>query len=110
MPAVPSTGDPAGSSLGVLDRRQAILICVTAALVVLMGAGLCSAAILVPAPAAVVPLVAVSCAGLPILAGWRVPVAVDALRTRPRRVTELSLAALRRDLDRLPETEHPFGG
>jgi hypothetical protein len=109
MPAAPSTADPAGSSSGVLSRRQAVLICATAGLVVLMGAGLCSAAILVPAPAAVVPLVAVSCAGLPILAGWRVPVAVDCLRTRPRCLTELSVAALRRDLDRLPETEHPLG-
>ncbi len=80
----------------------------TAALVVMMGVGLCSAAILVPAPAAVVPLIALSCAGLPILAGWRLPVAVEALRRRPRRLTELSLAALRRDLDQLPETEHPL--
>ena len=79
MPAAPFTADAARAS-GVLDRRQAILVCVTAAVVVLMGVGLCSAAILVPAPAAVVPLVAVSCAGLPILAGWRVPMAVEALR------------------------------
>ncbi len=108
MPAATPTADPAPSA-GVLSRRQAILICVSAALVVLMGAGLCSAAILVPAPAAVVPLVAVSCAGLPLLAVWRLPVAVAALRARSTRLTELSLAALRRDLDELPETEHPFG-
>jgi hypothetical protein len=108
MPAAPPTADAARSS-GVLNRRQAMLVCVTAALVLLTGAGLCSAAILVPAPAAVVPLIAVSCAGLPILAGWRLPAAVDALRARPRRLPELSLAALRRDLDQLPETEHPLG-
>lgn len=85
------------------------MVCITAALVVLMGTGLCSAAILVPAPAAVVPFVAVCCVGLPILAGWRVPVAVDALRNRPKQLTERSLAALRRELARLPETEHPLG-
>ena len=107
MPAARFTADTVVAS-GVLNRRQAILVCVTAAVVVLMGAGLCSAAILVPAPAAVVPLIAVSCAGLPILAGWRVPVAVEALRTESRRLPELSLAALRRELDQLPETGHPL--
>jgi hypothetical protein len=94
---------------GVVSRRQAVLICVSAAFVVVMGAGLCSAAILVPAPPAVVPLIAVSCVGLPLLGGWRLPVAVAALRARSPRPAELSLTAFRRDLDELPETEHPFG-
>jgi hypothetical protein len=93
------------ASAGGLPRRQAILVCVTAAVVVLMGAGLCSAAILVPAPAAVVPLVAACCAGLPLLGGWRLPTAIASLR----RPSQLSLAALRRELAKLPETEHPFG-
>jgi hypothetical protein len=109
MPAAPPTADT-GASPGVLSRTQAIFVCVTAGLVLLMVAGLCAAAILVPAPAAVVPLIAVSCAGLPILAAWRLPAAVDALRAQPRRLAALSLAALRRDLDQLPETEHPFEG
>ncbi len=93
----------------VASRRQAVLICVSAAVVVLMGVGLCSAAILVPAPPVVVPLVAVSCAGLPLLGGWRLPVAVATLRARSPRAQELSLTAFRRDLGELPETEHPFG-
>ena len=108
MPPSMPTADSVLSAV-VVSRRQAILICVSAALVMLMGAGLCSAAILVPAPAAVVPLVAVSCAGLPLLGAWRLPVAVAALRDRSSRVAELSLSAFRRDLDKLPETEHPFG-
>lgn len=102
------TADTAESS-GVLSRREAILVCATAAVVILMGAGLCTAAILVPAPAAVVPLIALSCVGLPLLAGWRLPVAIAALRARRGGRGELSLAVLKRDLAQLPETEHPFG-
>jgi hypothetical protein len=108
MPAALPIADTARPS-GVLSPRQAIFVCVTAAVVLLLGAGLCSAAILVPAPPAVVPLVTVACVGLPILAGWRLPAALDALRGRPRRPADLSLAALRRELDQLPETEHPLG-
>jgi hypothetical protein len=108
MPAATPTADTAFST-GVLSRREAIFVCVTAALVMLMGAGLCAAAILVPAPAAVVPLIALSCVVMPLLAGWRLPGAVSALRGQPRRFGELSLAALRRELDRLPETDHPLG-
>jgi hypothetical protein len=106
MPGAIPTADPVVSA-GGLPRRQAILVCVSAALVVLMGAGLCSAAILVPAPAAVAPFVATCCVALPILAAWRLPTAIASLRAR--RPSELSLAALRRELDELPETEHPFG-
>ncbi len=106
MPAASPFADTALSP-GVLSRRQAILVCVTALLVVLMGAGLCATAVLVPAPAAVVPLVAVACAGMPVFAAWRLPVALGVLRGQ--RAGALSLAALRRELDRLPETEHPLG-
>lgn len=106
MAAATPTADAALSG-DVPTRREAILICASAALVMLMAAGLCSAAILVPAPAAAVPLIAISCAGMPLLAVWRVPVAVAALRDR--RVGQLSVAALRRELDRLPETDHPLG-
>jgi hypothetical protein len=92
----------------VLSRRQALLVCITAGIVILMGVGLCSAAILVPAPAAVVPLIALSCAGLALLAGWRLPMAVAALRARPGGLSERSLAAFKHELQQLPETEHPF--
>jgi hypothetical protein len=105
-------GTPASHSgvpVGALTRWQAVQICLSTAAVLLMGVGLCSAAILVPAPAAVVPLVAVSCAALPLLAGWRLPMAVAVLQDTSRRPPELSAAALRRELDRLPETDHPLG-
>lgn len=105
--ALPTHGIAA--SAGLLSRGHAVLICVSAALFLLIGAGLCSAAILVPAPAAAVPIVALSCAGLPLFAGWRLPVAVAALQTPSGRPPALSLAALKRDLATLPETEHPFG-
>jgi hypothetical protein len=73
----------------------------------LLSAGLCAAAILVPAPAAVVPLVVVICIGCPMLAGWDVPLAVASLRAD--RSGGRALAALRRALAQLPETEHPLG-
>ncbi len=106
MPAAFPTADTAVSR-GVLSRRQAVFTCVTAALVLLMGAGLCAAAVLARAPTAVVPLIAVACAGMPVFAAWRLPAALAVLRHPP--TGRLSLAALRRDLDRLPETEHPLG-
>jgi hypothetical protein len=105
--AMPSAD--ATASAGVPSRRHAILICVSALVVLLMAAGLCSAAILAHAPPAVVPLIAISCAGLPLLAACRLPVAVAALRTKSPPLSELSLADLRRDLNQLPETKHPFG-
>jgi hypothetical protein len=108
MPAAPPTADTAVPA-AVPTRREAILVCVTALLVTLMGVGLCSAAILVPAPAAVVPLIAISCVGMPLLGGWRLPAAVATLRDRPRRAAERRLAAFRRELERLPETDHPLG-
>jgi hypothetical protein len=105
--AEPSTA--ATASVGVPSRRHAVLICVSSLVVLLMAAGLCSAAILAHAPAAVVPLIAVSCAGLPLLAACRLPVAVAALRTKSPPRSDLSLADLRRELNQLPETKHPFG-
>jgi hypothetical protein len=105
--AEPSTA--ALASAGVPSRRHAVLICVSALVVLLMAAGLCSAAILAHAPPAVVPLIAISCVGLPLLAACRLPVAVAALRAKSPPLSDLSLADLRRDLNQLPETKHPFG-
>ena len=67
---------------------------------------ICAAAILVPAPAAAVPLVALMCVGCPMFASWEVPVAIDSLRARRG---QKALAMLRRSLDKLPEVEHPLG-
>ena len=61
---------------------------------------------LVPAPAAAVPLVAVVCVGCPLFATWEVPVAISSLRANRARK---ALARLRESLDQLPEVEHPLG-
>lgn len=87
-------------------RRQAILICAHALITALACAGVCMAAVVAHAPAAVAPIVAVCCIGCPLLAARDVPAALSALReaTQAR-----ALARLRRSLDQLPEIEHPLG-
>jgi hypothetical protein len=88
----------------ILDRRQATLVCLSAVLSLLLCAGLCSAAMLAPAPVDVLPVVVATCLALPLLSSWRLPSAVGVLRAGRR-----SLNQLRRELERLPETEHPLG-
>ena len=99
-------------------RRQAYAACLVAAATFVACAGLLGAAVLAPAPAAVVPLVAVVCVGCPMALGWSLPASIAVLRaTSPRSgdadaapaLDERALGALRRQLDRLPETEHPLG-
>jgi hypothetical protein len=72
-----------------------------------MSAGLCAAAIVAPAPSAVVPLVVVISVGCPVFAAWEVPGAIASVRAEQERGK--ALAALRRSLAQLPETEHPLG-
>jgi hypothetical protein len=88
-------------------RRQARLILIVAAMTALMCMAVCAAAILVPAPPAVVPLVVASCVGAPLFAGWEAPIALASVRAD--RSHRKALARLRRSLDRLPEVEHPHG-
>ena len=64
-------------------------------------AGLIAAAVLVPAPPVVVPLVALVC-----VAG---PIASTLELTRALAVLRGPAAELRRELDLLPETPHPHG-
>jgi hypothetical protein len=66
----------------------------------------CTAAILAPAPAAAVPMVALVCVGCPMFASWEMPIALASLRAQRGRH---ALATLRKSLDRLPEVEHPLG-
>ena len=66
-----------------------------------MCGALLAAAMLVPAPTAVLPFVIVTCLGCPMAAAWELAHAVAAVRD-PH-------AELRRELDRLPETQHPLG-
>jgi hypothetical protein len=96
-------------------RRHAVLHLVWVVLVVLAAAGLLVAAVLVPAPAAVLPFLAVACVGLPMIAARDVDIALRALGGRRAAAPQedpldpRALAELRRTLDRLPETKHPLG-
>lgn len=87
-------------------RRSPHLTLLVAALSVISCLAVCAAAILVPAPSAAVPLVALMCVGCPMFASWEVPVAIDSLRARRG---NKALAMLRKSLDKLPEVEHPLG-
>ena len=87
-------------------RAHPILVLLVAALTVAVSLAICIAAMLVPAPAAAVPLVAVVCVGCPLFASWEVPVAIASLRANR---AHKALASLRKSLDRLPEVEHPLG-
>jgi hypothetical protein len=82
-------------------RRRAILVGVFAAVATLVCAALLLAAVLVPAPTAVLPFVIAACLGCPMAATYELARAVAAVR-EPQ-------LELRRELDRLPETPHPLG-
>jgi hypothetical protein len=91
-------------------RRQALAACFVAALTVAACAGLLGAAVAAHAPVAVVPLLTVVCVGCPIAATWPLPTSIAVLRTTGSlSESRLDPKALRRHLDRLPETEHPLG-
>jgi hypothetical protein len=70
---------------------------------VLASGGLVTVAALVPPPPAVIPFVVLAAIGMPMLAALQLPGAIAALR---RAAWE---TRLRRDLGRIPETEHPLG-
>jgi hypothetical protein len=92
-------------------RRQAVLTCTFVALTALICAGLVTAAVLVPAPPVVVPLIVATCIGCPMIAALEVPASVAALRPGCRSGCAPDarlLAAMRRYLRQLPETQHPL--
>lgn len=77
-----------------------------------MCAGVLCAAALVPAPPVVLPLLVVVCVGSPMAAALELPGAIAGLRRGAGRAGALdarSVEALRRQLDALPETQHPLG-
>jgi hypothetical protein len=82
-------------------RRRAILVGLFAVLATLVCAALLTAAVLVPAPTAVLPFVIATCLGCPMAAAYELARAIAAVRA-PH-------LELRRELDRLPETPHPLG-
>ena len=88
-------------------RRQARLVVLDLLAAVRIGVAVCVAAMVVPPPAAVAPVVAMVCVGGPIFAGWQAPEAVA--RMRAERFGRHALAELQRRLVELPETEHPLG-
>ena len=92
-------------------RRHAVLTCAFVVLTALMCAGLVTAAVLVPAPPAVVPLIVATCIGCPMLAALELPALVAALRagrTSGYAQGARLLADMRRYLQQLPETQHPL--
>ena len=84
------------------NRRHVLLSALAVAFTALACAGLLTAAILVPAPAAVLVLIVALSIGLPMLATWDLSRVTAA---SPR----LDPVEMRRQLDRLPETQHPLG-
>jgi hypothetical protein len=93
-------------------RRRAILVCACVALTAGMCAALLSAAALVPAPPLILPFLVVICIGCPMVAACELPGAVAGLRAARRAARALdprALDTLRRQLDSLPETQHPLG-
>lgn len=85
----------------MLVRRRTIVAGLFAAVTTLVSAALLIAAVLVPAPIAVLPFVIAACLGCPMAATYQLARAVEAVR-EPQ-------LELRRELDRLPETPHPLG-
>ena|SRR5438270_116714 len=100
-------GEPARGTRPLPAGSRPHLVLIVAALTALVSMATCAAAILVPAPAAAVPLVVACCVGAPMFAGWEAPSALAAVRAE--RLHRRELASLRRTLDKLPEIEHPLG-
>lgn len=92
-----------------MTRRRAILVCVNALITAVACCGLCVAGVLGHAPAAVAPLIAACCVGMPVVAALQLPAALSVLRGGHQVDERRILAELRRGLDRLPEIDHPLG-
>ncbi len=97
---------PAPSLASGASRPRPRLVLLAVVLSVLTSIALCSAAILAPAPAAAVPVIAAICVGCPMFATWEAPRALALLRADRG---ERALTRLRRSLRQLPEVEHPLG-
>jgi hypothetical protein len=96
---------------GLPTRRRALVVCAFVALIAVICAGIVGAAVLVPAPPAVLPLLVLVCIGCPMAAACELPAAIAALRRawRPSAHGARALRTLRRELDTLPEARHPLG-
>jgi hypothetical protein len=99
--------DPASSGPRWHTRSEPALVLFAALMTVVTSAILITAAILAPAPEAVVPFVVIISIGCPVLASWQVPQVVATLRAK--RVATRALSQMHRGLAQLPETDHPLG-
>jgi hypothetical protein len=89
---------------------RSLFSCVAAALTALICGALLAAAALVPAPAPVVPLLVLVCIGCPMAAAWDLSDAVADVRAGRRRTRDARAhRRLHRQLESLPECEHPLG-
>jgi len=87
--------------------REVILRCLFAAATALMCGSLLAAAVLVPAPPGVLPVVIVASLAMPMVATWQAAVSISARREAS--LDGRALRELRRQLARLPEVQHPLG-
>jgi hypothetical protein len=101
------SGDPVPSGSPWRTRSEPGLVLLAAVMTIVTSAVLLAAAILAPAPEAVVPFVVIVSIGCPVLASWQIPHVIATLRTR--RFATRALSQLHRGLAQLPETEHPLG-
>jgi hypothetical protein len=92
-----------------LEHRRTVLVLIHSIFTAIVCTAVCAAAVLMPAPAGVLPLIALVCVGCPMLAGWELANVVAASPSRRARREARALADLRRGLARLPEVEHPLG-
>jgi hypothetical protein len=92
------------------SRLHAILVCCFIVVARLACAALVVAAALVPAPPVALPLIGAVCIACPLAVRDDLRRSIAVLRDpRPAPLGRRHLARLRRQLERLPETEHPLG-
>jgi hypothetical protein len=99
------------TAFSIPSQRRPLIAYLAAIATVMLCAGLMTVAVLEPAPLAVLPVIVLVAIGLPMaiayelartgVTGPRAEGEDDALGRR-------HLTRLRRQLERLPETEHPF--
>lgn len=99
----------AGYAPRMKGRRYVVLKQAACVLAVIVSAGLFTAALMVPAPPAVLPLLLLVCIGGPMLAAWELRSTGAGAARAGKRLDRSALAQLRRHLDELPETHHPLG-
>ena len=96
-------------------HRPTLLTCAFAAFTAVVCGGLLAAAVLVPAPLDVLPLVIFAGVGMPMVAAWQAPQSLQ----RPRREVSAespehlpldsgAIRKLRRQLAQIPEIRHPL--